>query len=105
MAESRGNLWGDGAPPLLQREVRLKQIERRAAAACDGAGGVVLVLAGAGLGKTALLREAATLGRGIGLRVLVARGSELERDMSFGVARQLLEGELASLGNASRLWR
>jgi hypothetical protein len=60
------------------------------------------VLANAGLGKTALLREATARGGASRLRVLVARGSELERDMSFGVARQLLEGELASLGNPER---
>ena len=102
MAESRGQVWGHGAPPLLQREIPMRQIERSAAAVHHGAGGVVLVLANAGLGKTALLREAAARGRAIGLRVLVARGSELERDMSFGVARQWFEDELASLGKLER---
>jgi DNA-binding CsgD family transcriptional regulator len=103
MAESRGILWGDGAPALLQREVQLTHIERWLGEACDGVGRVVLVGASAGLGKSALLREAAVRARRIGVRVLVSRGSELERDMSFGVARQLFEGELASLADSERV--
>ena len=50
----------------------------------------------AGIGKTALLAEARALAQEAGLRVLSARGSELERSFSYGVVRQLFEPLLAS---------
>ena len=49
----------------------------------------------AGVGKTELLRAAGELGEAEGLRVLRARGSELDRAFAFGVVRQLLEREVA----------
>lgn len=52
---------------------------------------MALVLAAAGLGKTTLLRQAETLGRERGLSVFTARGAELEREIPFGLTRQLLE--------------
>ncbi|MCP2094766.1 AAA ATPase domain-containing protein [Actinosynnema pretiosum] len=59
-----------------------------------GRGGVVVVDAGAGMGKTALLREVRGSAAAAGLGVLSARGAELERDFAFGVVRQLLEPAL-----------
>jgi DNA-binding CsgD family transcriptional regulator len=92
----------DDNAPILQREAELRRVKDGVDDACAGRGRVMLVLAGAGLGKTTVLHEAAELARASGMRVLHARGSELERDMSFGVARQLFETEVASLSDSER---
>lgn len=57
----------------------------------EGAGSLVLVEGPAGIGKTRLLYEAAEFGRGRRFLVRSARGGELERELPFGVVRQLLE--------------
>lgn len=49
----------------------------------------------AGIGKSRLLAEARGRAEG-SMRVLSARGGELEREFAFGVVRQLLEAELAA---------
>ena len=51
----------------------------------------------AGIGKTRLLTEARTIAGGMGLRVLAARGGELEREFAFGLVRQLFEPLLATV--------
>ncbi|MDQ2896218.1 MAG: AAA family ATPase [Actinomycetota bacterium] len=76
---------------LLERERELEWLVGQLESARNGHGGVALVLAAAGLGKTTLLREARTLGRERGLSVFTARGAELERESPFGLTRQLLE--------------
>jgi DNA-binding CsgD family transcriptional regulator len=53
------------------------------------------VVGPAGIGKTALLAEAARIGRGAGGLVLTARGTEFERGLGFGIVRQLFEPVLA----------
>jgi DNA-binding CsgD family transcriptional regulator len=56
----------------------------------------LLVIEGAaGIGKTRLLEVAAAAARADGARVLVARAGELERELPFGVIRQLLEPVLS----------
>jgi DNA-binding CsgD family transcriptional regulator len=61
-------------------------------AATERAGGRLVAIEGpSGIGKTRLLGEARRLAGERGLRILRARGSELEREFSYGVARQLLE--------------
>lgn len=87
---------------LVQRSRQLEEIGGWLAAARAGSGSVALVSGSAGLGKTTLLHEAARLGRLAGMRVLTARGRELEREMSFGVVRQLLERALAALDAPER---
>src|SRR5581483_8189168 len=68
-----------------------------------GRGSRLLVIEGPpGIGKTALLTEARRRGREAGLRVLGARGSELERSFSYGVVRQLFEPLLASVDAGER---
>jgi len=75
---------------LVERESELAEIDtvvRR--------GGVMLIEAGAGVGKTSLLDAACTLARRERRVVLRARGSDLERDFAFGIARQLFERRCA----------
>ena len=60
----------------------------------DGDGGVLVVEGPAGIGKSAVLRAAEGLAAERGFRALRSRGTELEIDFPFGVARQLLEGQL-----------
>ena len=50
-----------------------------------------MVEGAAGIGKTSLLAAVRERAVGEGIRVLAARGSELERDFPFGVVGQLLE--------------
>ncbi|WP_426565388.1 helix-turn-helix transcriptional regulator [Angustibacter sp. McL0619] len=58
----------------------------------------VLVLVGdAGIGKTTLLRWAAEQARAAGVRVLSARGSELEADFGYAGLHQMLRPALAHL--------
>ncbi len=80
-----------GADALLERDAELRLVEDLLERARSGRGGVLLVEAQAGVGKTELLRMAGSLGEAEGLRVLRARGSELDRTFGFGVVRQLLE--------------
>ncbi len=58
-----------------------------------------MVLEGpAGIGKTRLLTEGRRLAREAGVRVLVARASELEGELAFGVVRQLFEPAIKAEG-------
>ncbi len=69
----------------------------------DRHGTHLLVIEGApGIGKTRLLDEAASAAATGGARVLRARGSELERELPFGVMRQLLEPVLRGLPEGDR---
>jgi DNA-binding CsgD family transcriptional regulator len=57
--------------------------------AASGAGGLLLVEGEAGIGKTGIFRAANALARANGLRVLSARGSELESGLAFGLVREM----------------
>jgi DNA-binding NarL/FixJ family response regulator len=80
--------------PLLDREADLAALRRAVAAVVGGAGRSVLVVGGPGAGKTRLLDEARTLAERGGLRVLSARGDELEHAHPYGIVRQLFETAL-----------
>lgn len=80
---------------LIGREAERRVIEQLVAGARVGAAGVLLVTGEPGIGKTALLDEAATLTTG--LRLLRARGTEAEQDVPFGALHQLLRPALAAL--------
>jgi DNA-binding CsgD family transcriptional regulator len=86
--------------PLVERERELEALERLLAAARDGAGGAVVVQGTPGIGKSSLL--AAARAAADNLQVVVARGSELEREFAFGIVRQLLEPVLAAADEAER---
>jgi hypothetical protein len=85
---------------LLEREAELSAIKQAIDAALRGAGGVLLVEGGAGIGKSALLAEARATADG--MSVLAATGGELERDFPYGVVRQLFEPVLQRLSPGER---
>ncbi|HEY2764602.1 MAG TPA: AAA family ATPase [Pseudonocardiaceae bacterium] len=87
---------------LLERERELQVLEALADAACHGAGRLVTVEGAAGIGKTRLLAVARAQAQRSGMRVLLARGSELEQTFAYGVVRQLFEPVLASADHAGR---
>ncbi|HZE28780.1 MAG TPA: ATP-binding protein, partial [Gaiellaceae bacterium] len=76
--------------PLVERELELETVERLLAGARTGSGGGLVFEGPAGIGKSSLLAATRTAA-GSELRVLSARGGELERDLPFGIVRQLLE--------------
>src|SRR5437868_629291 len=84
-----------GARALLERDAELRLMGGLVEHVGTGEGGLVVVQGHAGVGKTELLRAAGELGEAAGLRVLRGRGSELDRAFAFGVARQMLEREVA----------
>src|SRR5438094_3701675 len=88
--------------PLLERNEELARIESALAEARAGRGTFVVVEGPAGIGKTALLAAARTAATEGEMRVLRARGTELERDFAFGVVRQLFEPPLAEASELER---
>src|SRR5262245_47747061 len=87
-----------GAPPsaattssLLEREAQVALLQALAAAAAEGEGRLAVIEGGAGIGKTRLLSEARALAGSAGMRVLAARGGELEGEFAYGIVRQLFE--------------
>src|SRR5205809_5149396 len=102
-------IWGptegsqvSAASDLLEREGELALLGALVGAAQEGAGRLVLVEGGAGIGKTRLLAAARERGAEAGMEVLHARGGELEREFPFGIVRQLFEPALAGEGKAER---
>jgi DNA-binding CsgD family transcriptional regulator len=87
---------GTSRDGLLEREGEQDALSDLLAAARDGEGGTVALEAPAGQGKTALLTYAAELAAAHGMRVLSARGAELERAFPYGIVRQLFERVLVS---------
>lgn len=81
---------------LLERDADLARIERALARAADGVGSAAAVWGPAGIGKTSVLAAAREVAQRRGVRVLRARGAELEREFGFGVVRQLFEPLLAA---------
>lgn len=75
---------------LLEREDELAQIGDALERVPQGTARPVVVAGGPGVGKTCLLRSAHELARSLGLMVLSARGSEVEREFEFEIVRQLL---------------
>ncbi|NHC45689.1 BTAD domain-containing putative transcriptional regulator [Motilibacter aurantiacus] len=80
---------------LIERGRELALLDAALDDVLDGAGRLVVLEGPAGIGKTRLLTEARRRAADRGACVLLARGSELEREFAFGVARQLFEGRLA----------
>jgi DNA-binding CsgD family transcriptional regulator len=87
---------------LIERGAELEVFDRAVARLAGGTGGVVVVEAPAGLGKTILLAHAARVARGAGCLVRRAAPSPNERHFPFGVVRALLETPLRELAEAER---
>jgi DNA-binding CsgD family transcriptional regulator len=87
--------------PLVERELELETVERLLAATAAGSGGALVFEGPAGLGKSSLL-AAARASAGSELRVLSALGGELERELPFGIVRQLLEPVVAGYEGTER---
>jgi DNA-binding CsgD family transcriptional regulator len=92
-------LLADG---LLERADELAKLNEAVAAAAAGTGRLLVIKGPAGIGKTALMRQARLEGVAAGMELLVARGLELEQEFGFGVARQLVEAPLARLSAARK---
>ena len=68
----------------------------------DGDGGALLFQGAAGIGKTALLDAGAILASASDVAVLRAQGGEVERELSFGLVRELFEPLLRSATPSDR---
>ncbi|HET7566527.1 MAG TPA: AAA family ATPase [Gaiellaceae bacterium] len=80
-----------GGRLLLERDAELARLRGALAAARAGSGAAALLTGPAGIGKTRLARALRDEAREDGVRVLSARGAELEHDFAFGVVRQWFE--------------
>jgi DNA-binding CsgD family transcriptional regulator len=76
---------------LLERGGDLRQLEDALSDARAGAGRLVVVEGPAGIGKSRLLAAARARAGAAQMRVLTARGTELERSYPFGVVRQSID--------------
>ncbi|MET8948604.1 AAA family ATPase [Streptomyces sp. NPDC004542] len=84
-------MTGPGAQDLLERAAESAAMTAAAHAAAGGQGSLLVFEGEAGIGKTRLLLEARAISADAGFRIARARASELERDLAFGVTRQLFE--------------
>ncbi|MGY1665577.1 BTAD domain-containing putative transcriptional regulator [Geodermatophilus sp. SYSU D00696] len=80
---------------LLDRDREVAAVHAALDDLTAGEHGVLLVEGPAGIGKSRLLAETRRLAAERSVRVLAARGSQLERSFGFGIARQLFEPLLA----------
>src|SRR5437763_1467501 len=87
---------------LLEREHELERVRAALHAVGKRAGRVVAIEGAAGIGKSRLLETARVLAPDLGVYVLNARGTELERAFPFGVVRQLFERRLLEADGAAR---
>jgi DNA-binding CsgD family transcriptional regulator len=94
-----------GAAPLLERGAELEVIDGVLDDVAEGDGRLLLIEGPAGIGKTQLLWETRRRAAERGLRCLGARCDDLEAEVAFGVASQLLTAPLqrASAGERARL--
>jgi hypothetical protein len=87
---------------LRERETELEAISAAVDAVAEGRGGLLVVEGPAGIGKSALLREARRMAGDAGVPFLAARGSELELRFPFGLTHQLLGDHVYGAGEAER---
>jgi DNA-binding CsgD family transcriptional regulator len=91
-----------GAVALLEREQALRAIDAVLAAAAAGEGRALMLTGHAGMGKTRLHDAAVKGARDRKLRVVRAAGAELEQNLAFGVAGQLLRSLLQEVSADQR---
>lgn len=83
---------------LSERDFELAAVREALTDAANGIGSILIFDAPAGLGKTALIRQARAEARRRGFTVLSAGGARSETDFDFGVVRQLFEPALPKSG-------
>jgi DNA-binding CsgD family transcriptional regulator len=86
-----------GSAGLIERSAELRMLSQALESAASGMGTLVAVRGAAGIGKSTLLGAAAVMASRRELTVLRARGGELEREIPFGMALQLLERVVGEL--------
>lgn len=87
---------------LLERDAELAEIVDAIDRLRDGHSRLILVRGPAGIGKTGLVDAARAHAATRGIRVLNARGAEIETGVGFGLARQLLDAPVRSAKGAQR---
>ena len=93
---------GAGDDRLLERDDELEALDQVVQDGLAGEAVLALIEGPAGIGKSRLLARARDRATAAGYRVLRARGSDLEREYSFGVVRQLFEPLLADADQRDR---
>ncbi|MBF6229622.1 AAA family ATPase, partial [Nocardia abscessus] len=89
---------GDGGGvALVGRAVELRCVDEFLAGAGSGAAGAVVLLGEPGIGKTRLLGELCVRAGAAGFDVLAGRGSELEREVPFGMVVEALDERFGGL--------
>jgi predicted ATPase len=91
-----------GRTGLLERDSPLQSITAVLEALEAGAGEALLLEGHAGMGKTRLHEAALDEARRRGIRVLRAAGAELEQNVAFGVAGQLIRALIHDLPEKGR---
>ena len=94
---------GDTKEDLHEREAELAELAEALATARAGTGRLIVVEGPAGIGKSRLLAEVRAMADAMGMKVLTARGIDLEQDASFGVAAQLFTAALTTAQRARLL--
>jgi DNA-binding CsgD family transcriptional regulator len=87
---------------LLERGHECSRVRAALRGVGKRAGRVVVIEAAPGMGKSRLLEVARASGPELGVQVLSARASELEKGFPFGVARQLFERSLIEADSDER---
>jgi DNA-binding CsgD family transcriptional regulator len=81
---------------LLERDAELAALDGALAAARAGDGAAVIVEGPSGIGKTSVLGAARRLAGDAGMQVLAGRATEVEREVGWGLVRELFVGQLAA---------
>jgi DNA-binding CsgD family transcriptional regulator len=87
---------------LLERDTELRWFDLTIGDAVRGTGSLTVLEGSAGVGKSSLVAVARERAAGGGMRVLQARGNELERDFAFGSIRRLFEPVLSAATERER---
>ncbi len=91
----------NGSAQIVERDDEVARLAGLFEEAAAGQGRVALIEGPAGIGKTRLLGELRTRAEHDDALVLSGRGSELEREFTFGVVRQLVEAAVAESPEAA----
>src|ERR1700759_5289554 len=87
---------------LIERDAELDVLHDAVNGLAHGAGRVVVIDGSAGLGKSALLEQAATIAARAGCSIRRAAPGPQERQFAFGVVRTLLETPLIDASGDER---